>query len=135
MEKKTPKGKGLDEILNDEAASLLRTAIEKGKAGDGSALRLALERVMPPLKERFIKVDLPKVESVADLPKAIGAVVERVSAGALTPSDGSALVGMLSSLRSAFELVDLAKRLEAVELALPGPQAGAGSAWESSIRN
>jgi hypothetical protein len=105
--KKESKDKDLNTILDSEAAALLRTAVERAKGGDASALRLALERIMPPLKERFIKVDLPEVESVADLPKAIGAVVERVSAGQLTPSDGSALVGMLSSLRSAFELVDL----------------------------
>jgi hypothetical protein len=122
VEKKPTHGKDrLEAILEGEAATLLRTAIERGKSGDGAALKMALERIMSPLKERLVRVDLPKIESVADLPKAIGAVVERVAAGALTPSEGSQLCGMLGSLRSAYELVDLAARLEAVERALPGP--------------
>jgi hypothetical protein len=132
MEKKTSKGKDLDAILNEEAASLLRTAIERAKGGDGSALRLALERIQAPLKERSIKIDMPPIEGVNDLPRAIGFVVGAVSKGALTPSEGTALTGMLGSLRSAYELVDLAKRIDAIELALPGSQPGAGAAWDAN---
>jgi hypothetical protein len=111
-------------LLEGEGEALLRAAIEKGRSGDVSALRLAIDRLMPPLRERPIKVDLPSVDSVGDVPRAIGFVVASVARGDLVPSEGTAIVGMLSSMRSAFELVDLQARLEAVERALPmGPAA------------
>jgi hypothetical protein len=118
----------LETLLASEGEALLRTAIERGRAGDAAALKLAIDRLMPPLKERSIKVELPRVESASDLLKAIGAIVDRVAAGALTPGEGSVLVGMLSSMRAAFETCELAARLEAFERALPMPSAaGPGS--------
>jgi hypothetical protein len=104
------------------------TAIERAKSGDASALRLALERIQAPLKERSIKIDMPPIEGVNDLPRAIAFVVSAVSKGALTPSEGTAMTGMLGAMRSAFELVDMNARLEAIERALPGPHVGSGAA-------
>jgi hypothetical protein len=117
-ESKASKAK-LEQILETEGEALVRAAITKARAGDVAALKACLDRLMPPQKERCIKVDLSLVESAADVPKAIGAVVARVAAGELAPSDGSSLVGMLGSMRAAFELVDLQARLEAVEAKLP----------------
>jgi hypothetical protein len=109
----------LEAVLEAEGEALLRAAIGKARSGDVPALRACLDRLMPSQKERMIKVELPPVESAADVPKAIGAVVARVTAGELAPSDGSTLVSMLGSMRAAFELVDLQARLEAVEAKLP----------------
>jgi hypothetical protein len=107
-------------LLDAEGEALLRTAVALGKSGDAGALRMAIDRLMPPIKERFLKFDLPPIESVADLPMAIAHVVKAVSKGELTPSEGTALTGMLGTMRSAFALVDLAGRLEAIERQMPG---------------
>jgi hypothetical protein len=120
----------LEALLEAEGEALLRTAIERGKAGDSAALRMALERIWP-VRERAIRIELPRVESANDIPKAIGAIVERVASGELVPSEGSTIVGMLSQMRSAYELVDLAARLEAIERALPQGLAGLGTAVSS----
>ena len=42
----------LEELLESEGEALLRAAIERGKAGDVSALRLAIERVWPTERAR-----------------------------------------------------------------------------------
>jgi hypothetical protein len=116
----------LNELLESEGEHLLRAAIEKGRRGDVSALRLALDRLMPTARENCIKVELPPLESVSDVPRAIAATVARVAKGELSPSEGTALCGMLSSLRASYELVDLAARLEVVERALPAVLRGSG---------
>jgi hypothetical protein len=114
----------LEALLDAEGENLLRAAIERGRAGDVGALRMAIERIMPPLKDRLVTLPLEQIETVADLLKAIGVVIARVAKGELTPSEGSTLVGMLSSMRSAFESCEMETRLRAIELALPAPQAG-----------
>jgi hypothetical protein len=46
-------------LLEGEAKALTRKAIELGLAGDTTALRLCLERLVPPRKDRPISLDLP----------------------------------------------------------------------------
>jgi hypothetical protein len=121
----------LNELLESEGEHLLRACIERGRSGDTAALRMAIDRLMPTARENCIKVELPPLESVSDVPRAIGMVVARVAAGELAPSEGATVVGMLSSMRAAFETVDLAARITAIELALPGPQAGSGTAYNA----
>jgi hypothetical protein len=114
----------LEALLDAEGENLLRAAIERGRAGDVGALRMAIERIMPPLKDRLVTLPLEGIETVADLLKAIGVVIADVARGKLTPTEGSTLVGMLSAMRSAFETCEMETRLRAIELALPAPQAG-----------
>jgi hypothetical protein len=109
----------LEALLEAEGEALLRTAIERGKAGDSAALRMALERIWP-VRERAIRIDLPVVHGVADVPAAIGFIVGSVARGEITPSEGSALSGLLGGLRQAYETVELAERLAEVERRLRG---------------
>jgi hypothetical protein len=121
----------LSELLEAEGENLVRACIERGRAGDSAALRMALDRLIPTARENCIKVELPPVESVGDVPRAIARVVSSVAGGELAPSEGTALVGMLSAMRAAYEAIDLAARITAIELALPGHQAGSGTAGSS----
>jgi hypothetical protein len=116
----------LEKLLDEQGEALLRAAIERGRSGDVSALRLALDRLMPPLKDRLVEVNLESIATVTDLLQSIGVVIGDVAKGKLTPSEGATLVGMLSSMRSAFETCEMDARLRAIELALPAPLAGSG---------
>ena len=96
-------------ILEGEAEALSRKAVELALAGDAGALRLCLERLVPPIKDRPIPegaVTLPKLPTEPGLFDILGtradaasqglaAVVEAVGAGRLTPSEGDALAGLL----------------------------------------
>ena len=53
-------------LLDGEAEALTRKAIEKALAGDGVALRLCLERVLPARKERPISFSMPAIASADD---------------------------------------------------------------------
>jgi hypothetical protein len=118
--KASPSREKLESLLAGEGEALIKTAIERARAGDGAALRLAIDRLLPPVRERFLKFDLPQIESVADLPRAVGCVLASVAKGELTPSEGNSVCAMLSTMRSAFELITLEERLSALERALPG---------------
>jgi hypothetical protein len=121
----------LEELLAAEGESLLLTAIELGRSGDVGALRAALDRILPPPKDRPVTLDLAQIENVADLLKAIGVVIADVARGRLTPSEGSTLVGMLSAMRSAFETCEMETRLRAIELALPDGPGGSHAGGSS----
>src|ERR671921_1553567 len=72
-------------LLDGEAEALTRKAIEMAMDGDTTAIRLVMDRIMPPRKDRPVLFTLPKLETPADAVKASAALVEAVASGDLTP--------------------------------------------------
>ena len=102
-------------LLDGEAQALTRKAVKLAKAGNPVALRLCLERILPPRKDRPITLKLPQVGGVQDFPKAMGAIVKAVAQGGLTPGEGQTMVAMLEAYRKGMELTDIEARLSALE--------------------
>jgi hypothetical protein len=106
-------------LLEGEAEALTRRAIELAIAGDTTALRLCLERIVPQRKSRAVTFDLPRIDRVEDLAGAVGSVLQEVACGRLLLDEGATLVGMMESKRRAMETIDLEKRLRALEAESP----------------
>jgi hypothetical protein len=110
----------LEQLLDGEAEKLTRKAIDMAIAGDTTCIRLCLERVLPPRKDRPLSVDLPPVQSLQDVAEAMSSVVEHVGSGAITPIEGQALAGLLQGFSQSLEMSDLAKRLDQIESKIEG---------------
>jgi len=102
-------------LFDGEAEALTRKAIELAKAGDTLALRLCLERVLSPRKGRPVVFDLPVINKPADVVAALGALVNAVARGSLTPDEGAAVAGLLEAKRRGLETVELEQRIAALE--------------------
>lgn len=105
----------VEALLEDEADGLTRKAIELALDGDTVALRLCLDRICPPRKDRPVQVSLPKMETVADLPKLTGALFQQVANGALTPSEAAEVSKLIEGHRRAIETADIEERLSRLE--------------------
>ena len=105
----------VEEILDGEAEAITRKAIEMAKAGDTVALRLCLERIAPPRKERAVRFDLPPIETAADAVKASAALVQAVAAGELTTGQAAELGKLVESYVRGLEAADLEQRIIALE--------------------
>jgi hypothetical protein len=104
--------RAIEALLDGEAESITRKAIELAKSGDGPALRLCLDRIAPARKDRAVAFELPKLESAADAVKAASAIVEAVACGDLTPSEASELSRVVEGFTRTLEAVDFEARLE-----------------------
>lgn len=102
-------------LLDGEAQALTKKAVELAKAGNVLALRLCLERLIPIRKDQPIKLKLPKIEGVADIPKVLEAILKAVASGEITPGEGQSLAAMLEAYRKGVELADFETRLTALE--------------------
>ena len=111
-------------LLDGEAETITRKAIELAKGGDITAIRLCLERILPPRKDRPIVVDLPNVTSVQDLKTAYGLVVRDVASGDLTPDQGRTLSDLLESYPRTIETSEIEQRLAMLEESMTS-----GSKW------
>ena len=59
-------------LLTGEAEALTRRAVELALVGDPTAMRLCIERILPPCRERAVKFVLPPIESAADPSSSLG---------------------------------------------------------------
>jgi len=105
-------------LLDGEADALTRKAIDKALEGDTVALRLCLERIIPPCKDRPITFDLGALDGPADALKAMVSVLRAMAQGDTTPTEATAVATILEGFRKAFETTELGARLAALEAAL-----------------
>lgn len=106
-------------LLTGEAEAIVRRVIEGALAGDPVCMRLALERLVPPAKDRPIRVELPQLATAADAVAAVAAVTSAVADGAITPAEGTALAGLVEIHRRTLETAALAARIDALEAGHP----------------
>lgn len=102
-------------LLDGEAEALTRKAVELAMNGNMAALRLCLERICPPRKERPINVNLPTVAEAGDLPRLTSAILEAVGKGELDPGQAAALASLVANHSKALELAEIEKRISALE--------------------
>src|SRR5450755_483524 len=85
----------VEALLDGEAELLTRKAIEIAKEGDMQALRLCLDRIVPPRKDRPVNFELPPITCAGDAAKASAALVAAVSIGQITPSEAVEVVPLV----------------------------------------
>ena len=113
--------KALDAIGSDGAAEVMKAVVTAAKAGDMRAAEILLRRLWPERKGRPVPIDLPAIGSnPAGIVAALGAVVDAVGAGDLSPEEGQAVAAIMETQRRAIETAELDARIAALE-ARSGP--------------
>jgi len=101
-------------LLDGEAPALVRKAIQQALDGNSTCLRICLERLLPMRKVAPVKVDLPDVAAVADIPKLFAAIIAFLRQGA-TPPEAATLIDLAEALRKMLEVVEIETRISALE--------------------
>lgn len=109
-------------LLDGEAQALTRKAINQALAGDSVALRLCLERILPPRRDRPIKVVLPALRSPADIPKVVASLFAAVGQGDITPAEAAEVSKLAEAYGRAVETQELEERLARLERAVKEKQ-------------
>jgi hypothetical protein len=104
-------------LLDGEAERLSRRAVELALAGDVAALKLCLDKVAPPRRDRPIEITMERIETAADACSAISDLIEAVAAGELAPSEADAIAALIERRAKLAELSDIEQRLSVLEKA------------------
>jgi len=83
-------------LLAGEAEALTRKAVELALVGDRTAMRLCLERILPPCRDRMVKFALPPIESAADIAAAMKAVTSALAGGMISPGEAATIAAELA---------------------------------------
>jgi hypothetical protein len=102
-------------LIDDQGALLVQKAIEMALSGDSTAMRMLVDRLVPPTRERRISLSLPEVKTAGDIVGAIAAIMQEVANGSITPGEGQTLAGLVEAQRKSLETFELENRLRAIE--------------------
>ena len=79
------------------------------------ALRLCLDRIVPPRRDRPVHFTIPELNSAADAAKAMAAITTAVAQGELTPAEAGELSRLVECYVKAIEVTEIERRLQALE--------------------
>ena len=105
----------LESLLDSQAEALTQKAIDLALAGDLTALRLCLDRIIPPRKDRPVQFAFPKMKTAKEATATMSAVLAAVADGHLTPGEGAEIGKLVDIFVKAVEATDLTERLERLE--------------------
>jgi hypothetical protein len=104
---------------------LTRRAVELALAGDPTAMRLCLERIPPPCRERTVRFALPPIESAPtgqspwlkahDIAAAMKAVTSALASGAIAPGEAERIAAVVDTFVRAIDASDFDRRLQELE--------------------
>jgi hypothetical protein len=102
-------------MMEGEAEAITRKAIDLALAGDSVAMRLVMERLVSPVRERPVSLALPKINVAADLIAAAAALTDAVAVGEVTPNEAASLSQLVGNVAKAVETFELSERLAKLE--------------------
>jgi hypothetical protein len=95
-------------LLEGEFEGLTRKAVEMALAGDPTALKLCIERLLPRCRERPIEFRLPplatagaRAPSIDGVFKAMNAVFSALACGEITPGEAERIAGTVETFARA----------------------------------
>ncbi|ONF46470.1 DUF5681 domain-containing protein [Methylobacterium radiotolerans] len=95
----------MEELFDTHGENLTKKLFHQGFKGDVQAMRIIFDRLMPVRKDQPISLDLPQIDTPADLTRATGALLEGVASGQITPSQAAELAKIIDIHMKAIEVV------------------------------
>jgi Family of unknown function (DUF5681) len=116
-------------LLSERVEGIARKVIELAEEGDMAAIRVCMERLVPPIKHQPVAVELPPIEKPADSVEAMASIAAAVAAGDLTAAEAAELAKVVDVYVRALDSKGFDERLSALEKEIngtpdvPGPAA------------
>ena len=105
----------LEALLDGESETLMRRLIGLAKMGDDLAMRLCVERMMPPRRDRPVPLPLPRIETEADARRASSEVIEALSEGEVTPKEAEQLLRAIAGAGVIMQSGEMAERMKWIQ--------------------
>ena len=105
----------LRKLLEPHAEELVMKAKELAVSGDVTALRLCLERLVPPIRLKDEPVFIASLKGKNNLVEQGQAVINAVAKGEISPGEAATVMQSIANQARIIEVDELEKRLKALE--------------------
>jgi hypothetical protein len=103
----------LRELLRPHAAELVQKAVSLALAGDTTALRICVDRIIPTIKAKDAPISIGGLSG--SLAEQGQAVLAAMAAGSITPDEANAVMQAIAAQVRIVEADELEKRIAALE--------------------
>jgi hypothetical protein len=103
------------ELIDNEGELIVRKALELAKSGDGTALRIVMDRLIPPRRDRHVTINLPEISNASDAASAMAAVINEVASGSITAAEAEGLSKLIGDYSKILEVSQIEERLKRLE--------------------
>ena len=107
-----------ESMFEADSPALIKRLIEVAKEGDVAALRLCIDRICPPQRERPAAIELPPMTSAVDAVAAMGAIMQAIGDGDLGAQEAAELAKLVTGFSQTITTADLEQRVCQVEQTL-----------------
>ena len=108
----------VEALLAGEAETLTRKAIELALEGNILALKICLDRILPPRRERDVALNLPALHTPGDAGEVSASILAAVTKGEITLGEATELAGLVAAHLATLET---SERYETAIAIFPGP--------------
>ena len=102
----------VEAAFDDRAEEILNDVIGRAKEGEKTAMRLCMERILAPKRERPITIDLPVIETPSDARKALAVITAELGEGGITLGEATKLIALIDRM---VRLIERVAKLEQKE--------------------
>src|SRR5580700_4665030 len=100
----------LEALLDGESEALMQRLIDLAKMGDDLAMRLCVDRMLAPQRERPVPLKLPRIESDQDARRASAEVMDALGEGEITPKEAERLLRAVAGAAMIMQSTEIAAR-------------------------
>jgi hypothetical protein len=104
-----------EKLMQDDAENIVNAVLAAARDGDMTAARIVLDRIVPARRDSPVAFALPPLKSAEDAAVAMGAILEAVSHGELTPGEAGDIGRLLDTFTHTLEATEFEERLRALE--------------------
>jgi ribosomal protein L17 len=93
----------LESISDHDLKAIVDKLVTEAKSGDLAAIKILLDRLIPPPRCRAVALDLPPLNAGTARSKAsaLGAVLEAMAAGQIDPAEAEAIARLVEATAEA----------------------------------
>ena len=104
-----------EQLLDGQSQQITAKLLEMALEGNIHAIRMCMDRTVPPRKERCIQLDLTPITCHQDRIQQFEDLTLAVAEGRITPGEGESVANILISQAKTLQLVEFARRLPEIE--------------------
>lgn len=104
----------LREMLESHSEELINKALELAREGDSAALKMCIDRLMPPLRPQHEKILLEGISGT--LTEQAQAIIQNMAEGKLAPDQATNMIQAISAMCSIQEVDELRRALDQLEM-------------------
>ena len=102
-------------LLDGQAEAITQKVIELALKGNPTAIKISMDRILPPRRERQLSLELPTLRSAKDAIQTLTATHAAVAAGDITIAEAAALTKLVDTFLNALKVHGLEERVKDLE--------------------